>query len=84
MLFNKTKATKNKKASPSFRKINLRTLCALNVMNTSAKEISRNLRMSRREASSSLGYALLVRTGCEIGIRKLHQKRNLKKKKSSK
>ena len=84
MLFNNTKATKNKKAGPSFRKINLRTLCALNVRNLSAKEISRNLRMSRQEASSSVGYVRLAKIECERETRRSHKKRKLKETKSSK
>jgi hypothetical protein len=84
MLFSNTKATKNKKPGPSFRKINLRTLCALNVRNLSAKEISRNLRMSRQEASSSVGYVPLAKIGCERETRRSHKKRKLKETKSSK
>ncbi len=66
------------------RKIRWRTLCALNARNTSAKEISQNWKMSKQEASTSLGYVLLVRTGCEREITRPHKKRRLKKTKSSK
>jgi hypothetical protein len=40
--------------------------------------------MSKQEASTSLGYVLLVRTGCEREITRLHKKRRLKKTKISK
>ena len=66
------------------RKIRWRTPCALNVSNSSAKEISPNWKMSNQEASSSLGFVLLVRTGCEREITRAHKKRRLKKTKSSK
>ena len=67
-----------------FSRINWRTPCALNVSNSSAKEISRSWKMSNQEASSSLEFVLLVKAGCEREITRPHKKRRLKKTKSSK
>ena len=78
------KMINNKTLVQLYSRINWRTPCALNVSNSSAKEISPNWKMSNQEASSSLGFVLLVRTGCEREITRAHKKRRLKKTKSSK
>jgi hypothetical protein len=57
------------------REINLRTLFALDVKNTSANGISLNWKMSRQEVSNSVGYVLLVRTGCARGISSLSRRK---------
>jgi hypothetical protein len=59
----------------SSREINLRTLYVLNVKNTSVNGISLNWKMSRQEESNSVGYVLLVRTGCARGISSLLRKK---------
>ena len=65
-------------------RINWRIPCVLNVSNWSAKEISPIWKMSNQKVSSSLGFVLLVRAGCEREITRAHKKRRLKKTKSSK
>ena len=79
MPFNNDKMTNKKKLDPSSRKIKWRTLCALNVRNTSANEISLIWKRSKQEVSNSLGYVLLVRTGWKREKLRPHKKRKLKK-----
>jgi hypothetical protein len=58
----------NKDLGPSSREINRRTLCVLDVKNTSENEIFLNWKMSKQEASNSVGYVPLARIGCVRGI----------------
>ena len=63
-----TNSVHSKKLSPSTLEISWRTLCALDVKNTSANGTSLNWRRSKQEVSNSVGYALRVRTGCVRGM----------------
>ena len=60
-------------------KTSWRTLCALNVRNSSANEIFLIWKRSKQEVSNSLGYVLLVRTGRKREKSRPHKKRKLKK-----
>ena len=70
--YNQVSISNHKNIDPSSYKINWRILCALNVRNTSANEISLNWKMSKQQVSNSLGYVLVVRTGCEREISSPH------------
>ena len=54
----------NKDLGPSSHEINRRTLCVLDVKNTSENEIFLNWKMSKQEASNSVGYVPLAKIGC--------------------
>ena len=75
--FNKVSIPNRKNKDPSSNKINWRILCALNVWNTSANEISLNWKISSPEVRNWLGYVLVVRTGCESEISSQYQKRKI-------